>query len=109
MRHCHLSHRRKQSLAPALRQLSGWLITGDYYFPCYVDAVKRSWSVLSRAQAWAGDVENNLLPMQHTPSLNSADGCKGKAEPVRLDISCVAGIARGTLQATPVCLRDSGS
>lgn len=97
MRYRYLSHRQKQSLAPALRQLSGWLITGHYYFPCCVDAVRRSWSVLSRAQAWAGGVESQLLPMQQTPSLHVAEGSKGEAGPVHLGVSYVAGIARETL------------
>ena len=48
-----LSHRRKRPLAPNCAPIELRLITGNCRFPCCVYAEQRSWSDLSRAQAWA--------------------------------------------------------
>lgn len=61
----------------------------DLRQPCCVVVLQWRWSILSRTQAWGGDVEDGVLPMQQGATLHTADVIQGKGRnPCSLALFC---------------------
>ena len=109
-------------LAPCSTPVERWLITGNCHSPCFVSAkgeagVSSSVIPCSTFQRWTlvgfkpgqEDMEDKMLPMQHVPPLNFADGSKGTAGLLQFGTRAVEEAARTMLSTTKNYLRDSDS